>query len=316
VGQVPAIDEHGLDFLDPDIKQACVAVGTYEDGAMHTRWSGRAAMEPVQMWSATKSIPMAQVVVKANQASPGTSLDRAIITDPRGHGTISVPAAFDAIVSYRQGDDASNQLARTLKQFDTPAGLEGWLHGLTGNTRTVFRGGYGEPPRISRPILTDGDTHKAVLEASGQDHNGDNLVSAYDLCRLMSLVGWNSHLPAAARLPGAQQAGIDTLVKGLGTDSARFGDVALQALNMQDRVQDPVILSKLGFGWSDTHHDWEQVYSAFIQFTDKTTHKPYSIALALRGTATGPSESALQQDARIATAVTLILDQTLAGQLG
>jgi hypothetical protein len=316
LGTIPDIDTTGLDFLHPDILEACVCIGRWDNGKPVTTWLGRNALEPVQMWSATKIIPMTHTVVKANQAHPTTSLDDAKVTDPSGaREPIAIPAAFDAIVSYRQGASMSNQLARMFKQFDTPAELEGFLQNTTGNRATTFRGGYGEPPYIESPQLRDASGTE-VLKAAGEDHRGDNFVSAYDLCRLMTQVAWHPHLAAGLRLPGAVQSGIDTLVRGLGTDSARFTDVAFESLGLQDRVQDPVIISKLGFGLSDIRKQWEQVYTAYVQFKDAQSGQTFVAAMALRGARPGPNEAALELDARMATEVTRIIDRLVDGTLG
>ena len=316
IGQVPAIDNARLSFLCPDITNACVTVGSWENGSLHARWFGREATAPAQMWSSSKLIPMTRVAEMVNENSPTTLLEDCTVTDPSTHKRISVPQAFADIVSYRQGDYLSNALSRMLKQFDTPTGIEGWLHSTTGNKSSTFRGGYGEAPWIEHPTLVDTKQHNTVLKASGVDHSGDNLVSSYDLCRYISLIGWHDQLKPEARLPGLGQGGVDTLVRGLGTDSARFGDVALEALGMQDQIKDPVFISKLGFGLSDTRHQFEQVYTAFIEFKDAKTDKPTEIAISLRGAKKPTSKLAAQRlDAEMATQVTLILGKVLKGEL-
>ncbi|MDQ7824840.1 MAG: hypothetical protein RDV48_18725 [Candidatus Eremiobacteraeota bacterium] len=353
LGEMPKIDEKALEFLHPEITNACVCIGTWENGKMHARWLGRNATEPVQMWSSTKIIPMANAVVKANQGSPSTVMEhcvvqssgrpsgRPVIEDPgensyivihpesdalekekpggaqgRAQDPITVPAAFDAIVSYRKGGSMSNTLARMFKQFDTPEGLEGWMRRATGNTRSEFRGGYGEAPYFSRPAMLDTSTNKTVLKASGADHKGNNFVSAYDLSRLMTLLSWHPHLGAREQLPLIRQNGVDTLVRALGTDSARFADVAIDALGMKDRVRDPVIISKLGFGLSDIRKQYEEVYASYIQFTDGQTGRPCQVSITLRG-AKPPStpRAAMELDARMATQVALILQRLLDGSL-
>lgn len=303
-GVLPRV-EKGLDFLDPSINEACVVVGGWQDGQLRSRWVGRNALEPAQMWSATKTFPMTRVAVKAS----GAKLENCTLT-----GGLPLTRAFDAIVSYRDGGSASNRHARTLKHFDTPAGLESWLHRSTGNPTSTFRGGYGEPASIARPTLKEGD--KTVLTASGFEHKGENLVSAYDLCRMLSNTAWHPHLRPESRLPGLQQAGADTLARALGTDSARFVDVSLEALGLQDRIENPVVLSKLGFGLSDSRKRWESVYSAFVSFTDKQTGETHQLAMALRGhhEPSGP-RPAVELDARMAASVAQIIQQVVDGKL-
>ncbi len=304
-GVLPKL-EKGLDFLHPDIHEACVCVGSSVDGELKTRWVGRNALEPAQMWSATKTFPMIRVAVKANTAN----LEKCTLNP----GKVPLTRAFDAIVSYREGGSASNRHARTLKHFDTPAGLESWLQRSTGNQTLTFQGGYGEPASIARPVLMEGD--KTVLQASGFEHKGQNLVSAYDLCRMVSNVAWHPQLKPESRLPGLQQAGADTLTRALGTDSARFVDVSLDALGLKDRIENPVVLSKLGFGLSDQRQRWESVYSAFVSFTDKSTGETHQLALALRGHhAPGGERPAVELDARMAASVAQIIKQVVDGKL-
>ncbi|MGV8122411.1 MAG: hypothetical protein AB2L14_21845 [Candidatus Xenobiia bacterium LiM19] len=237
-------------------------------------------------------------------------------SDDKSNSPITLPAAFDAIVSYRMGSTMSNSLARMCKQFDTPDGMESWLHGISGNHSTEFRGGYGAAPYFSCPRLTDKSTGKTVLKASGADHQGNNFVSAYDISRVMSMIAWNARMGPEAAIPHINQSSVDTLVRALGTDSARFVDVALDAMGLKGRIRDPVIISKLGFGLSDIRKQYEEVYSAYVQFTDSSTGKPYQVAMTLRGGK--PPESpgaAMELDARMATQVALIIQRLMDGTL-
>lgn len=59
-----------------------------------------------------------------------------------------------------------------------------------------------------------------------------NLVSAYDLVRMISMLGWHHQLSQNTRLPGAQWSSLATLVEGLGQDTARYIDVALEQLGL------------------------------------------------------------------------------------
>ena len=42
-----------------------------------------------------------------------------------------------------------------MKRFQTYAGLETWLKGITGNENATFRGLYGEAPLIAAPELVE-----------------------------------------------------------------------------------------------------------------------------------------------------------------
>ena len=278
---------------------------------MQASWLGRNALAPVQMWSATKIFPMLRTVIKAQAASPRSKPEHWRIP---GAGPIT--EVFDSIVSYRQGGSRSNRLARTLKQFDTPGTLEGWLQSVTGNRSLQFRGGYGESPTVARPTLVDEATGQTLLKASGSDHTGRNLVSAYDLCRTLSNLAWHPQMSPSQRIAGLQQSGANALVQALGTDSARFVDVALEELGLQNRLEDLVVLSKLGFGLSDERNRWESVYSAFVSFRDRETGRSHQLSLALKGhhAPEGP-RPAVELDSRMATQVALILQKVVTGQL-
>lgn len=308
-GSLPSIEE-GLEFLHPDIAEACLCLGSSDEGQLQARWLGRNARTPAQMWSATKTFPMMRAVIKAQQKSPLSKPEDWSIP-----GAGKLPEIFESIVSYRQGGSRSNRLARTLKQFDSPVGQENWLKGVTGNQELQFRGGYGESPTVTRPTLVDQSNGSTLLTASGSDHTGSNLVSAYDLCRTLTNLAWHPHMNPQQRLPGLQQAGADTLVRALGTDSARFVDVALEELDLKDRLDNLVVLSKLGFGLSDQRNRWESVYSAFVSFRDRQTGRSHQLALALRGHhATEGTRPAVELDSRMASQVALILQKVVTGE--
>ncbi len=309
-GSLPSI-EGGLEFLHPEIAEACLCLGSSHEGQLQARWLGRNALTPAQMWSATKTFPMMRAVIKAQQKSPRSNPEHWSIP-----GAGKLTEVFDAIVSYRQGGSRSNRLARTLKQFDSPVGQENWLKGLTGNQKLQFRGGYGESPSVARPSLVDQSNGSTLLKASGSDHTGSNLVSAYDLCRTLTNLAWHPLMNPQQRLPGLQQAGADTLVRALGTDSARFVDVALEELDLKDRLDHLVVLSKLGFGLSEERKRWESVYSAFVSFRERQTGRSHQLALALRGHhATEGTRPAVELDSRMASQVALILQKVVKGEL-
>lgn len=309
-GQLPKL-EAGLEFLHKDIQEACVCVGSFEGGELKARWHGRNATSPVQMWSATKAFPMMRVAIQA-QAKPQPVL----LEQTKIPGAGSLPEVFDKIVSYDAGVPASNALSRTLKQFDTPEGLDRWLKSVTGNKNLTFKGGYGAAPTVSRPNLVHTQTGETLLKASGADHSGENLVSAYDLCRTFTNLAWHSHLHQEERMPGLQRSGVGTLARSLGKDSARFVDVALEELGIKDRIQDVVVLSKLGFGNSSARGRWESVYASFVSFTDTATSKTHQVGIALRGNKPGGDAAAVELDARMAAQVAMVLQNVVNGQIG
>jgi hypothetical protein len=144
-----------------------------------------------------------------------------------------------------------------------------------------------------------------------------NLVSAADLVRLLTLVGWHRQLGPDQRLAGAQWTSLRTVVEGLGHDSARYIDAALAHLGLVDAVTSPVILSKLGYGAETGDPEIDALtYAAFAQFNDRRSGPPRqrSFAMALR-IPTAPG-AGVGHDARMAAEVTEIVRRVFAEELG
>jgi peptidoglycan hydrolase-like protein with peptidoglycan-binding domain len=326
LGKVPTIDTVGLNFLPDAIEQACVCVGAYIDGQMMSHWSGRNAIAPAQMWSITKLIPILYVVCRANQVDPHIDIDDCIIRDRQ---EIKRKRSFfeilEKIINYADPELTSNSLAAMLKQFETPLKLETWVKQITGNNNLKFQGRYGELPYIEQPILVDAVTRKILLAGANELHQGENLVSVYDMTRFISMLGWHYHLTPAARLPGAQWHSLESVVRAMGNDTARYLDVAIATLGLQSVIDRPVIISKMGFGYSDQRERTEAVYTALIQFVDKLplTQQPpqpaklRSLAMTLRAAVdlSSPVQEAMEVDARMAAAVTEILRRVVTEEL-
>ena len=78
---------------------------------------------------------------------------------------------------------------------------------------------------------------------------------------------------------------------------------------MQDKFTEPVILSKLGFGYSDSRKRTECVYVAFVQFRPRPDAPPKMLTMALRAAMkpkAGEKEN-IELDAHMATAVAQII---------
>ncbi|HEY9662375.1 MAG TPA: S-layer homology domain-containing protein, partial [Allocoleopsis sp.] len=84
-GSRPAI-EGGLEFLHSDIQQACVCVGSVVDGKVRTHWSGRNALKAAQLWSATKIIPLINVVCQANAVAATAPVRDCLVRSIGGSG--------------------------------------------------------------------------------------------------------------------------------------------------------------------------------------------------------------------------------------
>jgi hypothetical protein len=194
------------------------------------------------------------------------------------------------------------------------ANVQQWLRQLTANPSLVLMGRYGTPSYIQNGVLFG---PPGVLVGYREPPRTRNLVSAADLVRLLTLVGWHRQLGPDQRLAGAQWASLRTVVEGLGHDSARYIDAALENLGLVEAVASPVILSKLGYGAETNDRSIDALtYAAFAQFSDRRSGPPRqrSFALALR-IPTAPG-AGVRHDARMAAEVTEIVRRVFAEEWG
>jgi hypothetical protein len=316
-------DQKGLEFLDPDITEACVCVGSFHDNQIHAHWSGKNALRNVQYWSATKFIQVLNVVCLANKGrnEGGQTVENIENCNIRGsleRFGFSFVDLVDEVVTYSEKISGSildsNKIAAMFKRFETYEDLEKWVRNITGNRNLVFRGKYGSPPFRTFPRLydrtKDDDDNvilEAVTDAPSVNPPGKNFVSAYDLTRLISLAGWHQHIVESAKLPGINWQSLSSVIKSLGKDRARYVDVAIETLGLGNVISSPVIISKLGLG-----DNRDLTYVAFVQFVDehlKNTGQPSklrTLAMTLRVNGTRVS-SFIEADVRMATEVTEII---------
>jgi hypothetical protein len=325
IGVIPNIENIGLEFLHSSIEEACVCVGSIVNGQMLSRWIGRNPLSNVQYWSSTKILPLLYTICTANQAQPNQAIANCAIADPQGNKT---PRTFtemaQRICSYDESNGmTSNGLAAMFKQFTTPLALQDWLKKITGNQKLTFQGRYGEAPYIEQPILQD-VTGKTMLTGVKELHRGDNLISAYDLTRIVSQVAWHRHIAPTNRLPTAQWHSLSTLINAMAQDTARYVDAAIVALGLSYFIDNPVVISKMGFGYSDQRKQSELTYTACIQFVDRlaTSHdlplpKLRSVNMTLRAVLNlqDPVREALEIDARMAATVAEILRRIVTEEL-
>ncbi|AFZ11094.1 hypothetical protein Cri9333_0094 [Crinalium epipsammum PCC 9333] len=317
IGQIPSIDK-SLDFLHPDIKEACICIGSFVDGQIKTHWLGRNALNKGQFWSATKILPILNILSKINSKFPDSDIDNCLIKDQnkRKKNYPVYDLAVD-VVSYGDAVATSNSVAAMFKRFETRPGLELWVQKITGNNNLEFRGGYGEPAFIDNPQIFDAKKGKVLLNAAAPTSAGNNLVTAYDLTRFISMLGWHPHLAPALRLPGAQWHSLESIIRAMGTDAARYTDLAIKVLGIDSLISSPVIISKLGNGYSDSNKRHEIVYIAFVQFIDQIPKlqgqpaKLRTLSIALRGA----SNNLAQLDSRMATEVAEIMRRLVTEEL-
>ncbi|MEB3356693.1 MAG: S-layer homology domain-containing protein [Synechococcales bacterium] len=322
-GELPGIDEGRLSFLHPDIQQACVCIGSFVDGQIYAHWMGRNALSNVELWSATKLVPILNVVSQANVRFPSVDVDDTIVRARDNTTGYSFYNLMVDVISYGNGNDRSNQVAALFKRFSTVEGLEQWMQALTGNKASTFRGRYGLPPLINFPELWHPRSRQVLLSFVPVQPWGENSVATYDLVRLITMLGWHHHLPVEAKIPGAQWSSLESVVRAMGTDSARYLDVAIARLGMNTAMRSPVILSKLGNGYTTIRNRTEIAYLALVQFVDQRLKaqgepaKLRTVAMCLLGArATGDTnQQATQLDARMAAEVTEILRRVVTEEL-
>ncbi|MEB3316677.1 MAG: peptidoglycan-binding domain-containing protein [Cyanobacteriota bacterium] len=320
LGQRPAFESGGatndtLAFLSDEIQQACLCLGRFdlEKGVMQARWFGRSAFHPVQFWSATKYLSPIFVVCQANKKNPLIKIPDCKIHQKNSMRLPSDPGfeqLFLDMVSYRKGVARSNAVGLMFKRLCNPGepNIQQWLSALTGSAGLQFLGGYGVDPFIFQPELY---ASSGPLVTARDPGSSSNRVSAYDLVRVITMLGWHHSLVPAARLPGAQWHSLSSLVCGLGSDTARYLDVALRQLRLDQVIQSPVILSKLGFGTLNQGTD-ALTTAAFVQFIDprSTPRILRSFAFALRLPTS--AAQAPNHDAKMASEITELVRRVVA----
>ncbi|MEI6062997.1 MAG: peptidoglycan-binding domain-containing protein, partial [Pseudanabaena sp. ELA748] len=325
LGEIPNIENIGLEFLDSSIQEACICIGSVVNGQMLSRWIGRKALSNVQFWSSTKILPLLYTICAANQVKPNQAIANCAIGDSKGTKNPRTFAEMaQRICAYEEVNGmTSNALSAMFKQFTTPLELQSWLQKITGNQKLSFQGRYGESPYIEQPILQD-VTGTKILNGVKDLHRGDNLISAYDLTRIVSQIAWHRHIAPANRLPNAQWHSLNTLINAMGQDTARYVDAAIASLGLSYFVDNPVVISKMGFGYSDQRKQSELTYTACIQFVDRLAKsndlplpKLRSVNMTLRAVLDlqDPVRESLEIDARMAATVAEILRRIVTEEL-
>jgi hypothetical protein len=334
-GELFFVDEGGLEFLPADILAGCVCISSPINGALQGRWLGRDALSDRQLWSATKFIPLLLLAAQANAIAPRVNIDQCQIRAAGGGDRgYSFQDLATGIMTYDNRVATSNALAVMFKNFETPEKLEAWTQQMTGSQSLSFQGRYGEAAFIQQPELWSSQTHKVLIQSPGAKHQGENLMSPYDLTRLLSMAAWHWQLPEHAQIPNIQSHSLESIIRAMGSDTARYIEVALETLGLAGVVRSPVIISKCGFGRSDERDRTELTYGALAQFSlprsvtgqsginhnapDPTAvYQRYSICFTLiAAQAVGDAdEEARYVDALMASAVTEIIRRLVIGKL-
>ena len=320
LGKVPVIDNSALNFLHSDITEACVVVGSFVEGEIRTRWLGKSALNCVENWSSTKFINVLYAISQINSRFINSDVDNCLIRDPSDGSTYPFFDVVSDIQTYEDRIGTSNSLAAMFKRFTSWVGLEVWLKQMTGNSNLQFSSGYGEAPFIYSPEVFDRKLNQTVLRSAPEGNKGTNSISAYDLVRMITSIGWHYHIPASSRIPGAQWDSLESLARAMGKDTARYLDIAIDKLALGSAIGSPVIISKMGYGRSTIRDRSELVYTALIRFIDKRTKpaKLRTMALSFRAAKALDDEDAEAQqlDARMGAEVTEVLRRLVAEELG
>ena len=135
------------------------------------------------------------------------------------------------------------------------------------------------------------------------------------------MLGWHNYLAEGAQLPAARWDSLATVVQAMAQDTARYVDMAIATLGLAPAIASPVILSKLGFGRSDSRDRTELCYVAFVQFLDSRSKdhpamlRTVSLALLVARSTGDANAEARQADARMAAEVTEILRRVVTQEL-
>ena len=290
-GKKPEINDKGLSFLHEDIKEACICLGSFHNGKLQTKWLGRNALDNGEFWSGTKIIPLVYLLQRSNQEKPlADPYDYVIkgITNQKTEAHLQFSKVAQDIVSYQKDfsknqEYSSNSLATMLKLLLPQKKLEKWLKDVTGNEKLVFQGKYSKKPFIDQPQLIDSSTGENIFSTDDKQAKfcDCNVLSAYDLTRIISLIGWHHYLPQKAQFEKIQNSSLAILIEALGKDPARLTNLAISELGMQEKLKNVVILSKLGNGSTSYRHRTEAVYVALIQAIDCRTKPARQIMLSM-----------------------------------
>lgn len=306
----PAITECCLCVVSTPSAQGSSSIGqaTVYPSNLRFHWHGRRAFDKVQLWSATKFIPMVQLLTSFGKL-PGA--DELGIMCPSSPG-ILVPLRdiFSEIIEYTNGDSGSNSLAASLKRFMSASTAEQWIASFTGQSEVEFGGYYGEPPTFSNPRIVLLKSQGTVLATCVPlEPRRKNLCSAYSLTRLVMALGCHWLLPQAARIPGLEGQHAEVLSAHLTLDIARYLDHALHLFGAPALPHAGVVLSKIGAGWSDERLRTEIVYCAFVRLE---LPKPLCFAVTIKAALVLPggdqkTREMLELDARMASEVATLV---------
>ena len=311
LGKQPNIDNTGLSFLPSNISHACVCIGSFSDSnsPIKARWLGKDALTPVALWwSTTKFIGVLNTVCQIHQNSINTDIDDCVIASHRFNDLVRDMVSYQGL--------SSNRIGALFKSFSKKEVLSKWIETQTGSSNLNFTGSYGEDPLISPARIKDTTTGNIVLSSGSVGAaTSTNSLSAYDLARLISMLGWHLHLPNNAKLPSAQWKSLESIVRAMGHDTARYVDVAFETLGVMNIISEPVIISKVGWG-NVSATSGSMTYTVFVKFVDRrfTPAKLRTFALALRC----PSPVSADFDGRdtnLAAAVTEIVRRILTEEL-
>ena len=302
-GEMPRVIAEGpFSGFSPTLHSACVAVMRYKAAGPQLRWYGRRPLVNCQFWSSTKILQAFNLVSLLNSKHPQISIASTSLS-PVGGSSPRIPffSLMQNIVSYDKGVGYSNGGSETLGRFLLRQEREAMVEAHTGHDHS-FRGAYGGGSLIARPRLVLGSGQTLLTAPSSIGSTGPNLMSPYDLTRMIAMAAWHMHLSSEQWVKGAQWHSLSTVLQAMGHDSARYLDVAVNKLGLVGKIDEVVMATKLGFGISSASRKAQLTYVGTFQFRDRRLSPPITrrMCFALRGEHT----NAVALDAQMAVEVT------------
>jgi hypothetical protein len=300
-----------LPFLGSSTKQASVAVLTENNGAISSRWYGRDQDTNAPFWSASKSANALALISAVNTKNPNLKVGDLRVREAGQPGTaISLRSLFQDIASYDAGVPRSNAGAGLLGRLVGNAGRSAFVEANTGHA-VGLNGNYGAGTIFNQPELVNANGEVVYRAPTNPGTPARNRISAADLTRLHAQAAMHARLSPEQRISGAQSHSLEPWLTAMAEDTARYADVAIEALGLKNVLKDVAISSKLGFGFEEGVY--ELAYSGVLQFADSRSTPPTQRAMSF--TLRGENSDPVALDSSIAADMTELIRRLASGEL-